>query len=76
MEAYSIFSEVYDRFMEDVPYDAWCGNLTGFLKKEGIKRNLVTVVSQVFVNKDTQYFKSQTKLVESSTLKKKQRNWL
>ena len=41
MEAYSIFSEVYDRFMEDVPYDAWCGNLTGFLKKEGITDGLV-----------------------------------
>lgn len=30
MEAYTEFAQVYDRFMDNVPYEAWC---------EGISKN-------------------------------------
>lgn len=33
MEAYTGFAQVYDIFMDDTPYEEWCGYLTGLLKK-------------------------------------------
>lgn len=41
MEAYSDFSKVYDTFMDDTPYEKWCGFLVSLLKKEGIEDGLV-----------------------------------
>lgn len=41
MEAYSGFAEVYDLFMDNVPYEEWCGYLTGLLKEYGIGGGLV-----------------------------------
>lgn len=32
MEAYSGFAEVYDLFMDNVPYGEWCRYLTGLLR--------------------------------------------
>ena len=37
MEAYTEFAQVYDRFMDNVPYEAWC---------EGISKILTEHVSQ------------------------------
>lgn len=33
MEAYTDFAQVYDTFMDDTPYEAWCEYLTGLLEK-------------------------------------------
>ena len=33
MEAYTGFAQVYDIFMDDTPYEEWCGYLTGVLEK-------------------------------------------
>lgn len=33
MEAYTGFAQVYDIFMDDTPYEEWCGYLTGLLEK-------------------------------------------
>lgn len=41
MEAYSDFAKVYDTFMDDTPYEKWCGFLVSLLKKEGIEDGLV-----------------------------------
>ncbi|MDE7311454.1 MAG: class I SAM-dependent methyltransferase [Eubacterium sp.] len=41
MEAYTGFAEVYDLFMEDVPYEAWRDFLSGVLRREGIADGLV-----------------------------------
>lgn len=41
MEAYSGFAEVYDCFMDNVPYEAWCEYLCGILKEQGITAGLV-----------------------------------
>ena len=41
MEAYTDFAALYDRFMEDTPYDEWCGFFVKELNKEGIKDGLV-----------------------------------
>lgn len=41
MEAYSGFAQVYDNFMEDVPYEEWGEYLIGLLKKYGIEGGLV-----------------------------------
>lgn len=41
MEAYSGFAEVYDCFMDNVPYEAWCAYLSGILKEQGIEEGLV-----------------------------------
>ena len=37
MEAYSSFAEVYDMFMDNVPYGEWCGYLCGILDEAGIR---------------------------------------
>lgn len=41
MAAYEIFSHVYDTFMEDVPYDAWCRQLHRKMLQYGIDSGLV-----------------------------------
>lgn len=41
MEAYSGFAEVYDLFMDNVPYEDWCRYLTELLWKYGVKEGLV-----------------------------------
>ena len=40
MESYRTFAEVYDRLMEDIPYEDWCQYLTGLLKEYGISDGL------------------------------------
>ncbi|MFW6678034.1 class I SAM-dependent DNA methyltransferase [Lacrimispora sp. AGF001] len=41
MEAYTNFAEVYDLFMDNIPYEDWCGYVTGLLKEHGVKDGLV-----------------------------------
>ncbi len=41
MEAYTAFAEVYDLFMEDIPYEAWKDYLTEILRQYGIQDGLV-----------------------------------
>ena len=39
--AYTGFAEVYDRFMDNVPYDTWCAYLVSLLREEGIEDGLL-----------------------------------
>lgn len=41
MEAYTGFAEVYDTFMDNVPYEAWAGRLGELLRERGILDGLV-----------------------------------
>lgn len=41
MSPYGRFAQVYDRFMEDVPYEEWVTFLKSLLKREGIEDGLV-----------------------------------
>ena len=41
MDAYTGFAEVYDEFMEDVPYEKWRDLVVAELKKAGIADGLV-----------------------------------
>ena len=41
MEAYTGFAEVYDIFMDNVPYAEWADCLEGILKERGICDGLV-----------------------------------
>lgn len=41
MDAYTVFAELYDTFMEEVPYEQWCGYLLGRLEEHGITDGLV-----------------------------------
>lgn len=41
MEAYSSFAQVYDLFMDNVPYGDWCRYIMGLLEEYGIKDGLV-----------------------------------
>ena len=41
MEAYTGFAGVYDRFMEDVPYESWCDRIVKELHKASITDGLV-----------------------------------
>lgn len=41
MEAYTGFAEVYDLFMDNIPYKEWCKYLTGLLREYGVKDGLV-----------------------------------
>lgn len=41
MEAYSIFAEIYDRFMDNIPYDEWGKHITGILREYGIHSGLL-----------------------------------
>lgn len=41
MEAYGEFASVYDKFMDEVPYDAWLDFLKAVWKKEGISPKVI-----------------------------------
>ncbi len=41
MEAYGEFAEVYDLFMEEVPYGAWCDYLKQQLREHGVRDGLL-----------------------------------
>lgn len=41
LEAYTGFAEVYDAFMDNIPYGEWCRYVTGLLKKWGVTEGLV-----------------------------------
>ncbi|MEY8352376.1 class I SAM-dependent methyltransferase [Lachnospiraceae bacterium 54-53] len=41
MEAYTGFAEVYDLFMDNIPYGEWCTYVTGLLEEYGISGGLV-----------------------------------
>lgn len=41
MEAYTGFAEVYDLFMDNIPYEEWCDYLMGLLKEHGVEDGLV-----------------------------------
>ena len=41
MEAYHAFAAVYDRLMEEIPYEDWCGYVTGLLAEQGIQDGLL-----------------------------------
>lgn len=41
MEAYSDFAYVYDKFMEETPYDEWCDGIVDKLSEYGITGGLV-----------------------------------
>lgn len=41
MEAYTGFAEVYDLFMDNIPYKEWCGYVTGLFAEYGVKDGLV-----------------------------------
>lgn len=41
MEAYTGFAEVYDRFMDNIPYSDWADYLAGLLAEYGVKAGLV-----------------------------------
>lgn len=41
MNAYTSFAQVYDMFMDNIPYDEWCKYLVEILKKYGIEDGLV-----------------------------------
>ncbi len=41
MEAYTSFARVYDLFMDNVPYDEWCGQLLQIFREHGIEGGIV-----------------------------------
>ena len=41
MEAYTEFAQVYDRFMDNVPYEAWCEGISKILTEHGISEGLI-----------------------------------
>lgn len=41
MEAYTSFAQVYDLFMDNIPYEEWCDYVTGILQDYGIRDGLV-----------------------------------
>lgn len=41
MEAYTGFAQVYDTFMDNIPYEEWAGYLTGLLEEYGVKDGLI-----------------------------------
>ena len=41
MEAYTSFAEVYDTFMDNIPYEEWGEYLTGLMEEYGVKDGLV-----------------------------------
>ncbi|MFT3982307.1 MAG: class I SAM-dependent methyltransferase [Lachnospiraceae bacterium] len=41
MRAYTGFAGVYDRFMDNVPYEDWCGYVKGLLKENKITEGLL-----------------------------------
>lgn len=41
MDAYTGFAEVYDTFMDNIPYEEWADYITGILREYGIRDGLV-----------------------------------
>lgn len=41
MDSYTGFAEVYDLFMDNVPYEKWCDYLTCLLKEQGISSGIL-----------------------------------
>ncbi|MCR4695344.1 MAG: class I SAM-dependent methyltransferase [Pseudobutyrivibrio sp.] len=41
METYSGFALVYDKYMDNIPYDEWADNIKGFFDKYAMPNNLV-----------------------------------
>lgn len=41
MEAYTSFAEVYDRFMDNIPYKDWCEYVIGLLNEYEIREGLI-----------------------------------
>lgn len=41
MEAYTSFAQVYDTFMDNIPYEEWGEYLTGLMEEYGVKDGLV-----------------------------------
>lgn len=41
MEAYTDFAQVYDLFMDNVPYEEWCSYIQDILKEYGIKDGIL-----------------------------------
>ncbi|MCI8307043.1 MAG: class I SAM-dependent methyltransferase [Lachnospiraceae bacterium] len=41
MDAYTIFAEIYDEFMGNIPYEKWCDNIHGILSDNGIDGGIV-----------------------------------
>ncbi len=41
MESYSSFAQVYDLFMDNVPYEEWCEYLTGLLREQGCEQGIL-----------------------------------
>jgi len=41
LEAYTSFAQVYDTFMDNIPYEEWGEYLTGLLEEYGVKNGLV-----------------------------------
>lgn len=41
MNAYTSFAAVYDLFMDNIPYEEWCGYLTGLLKENGVQDGIL-----------------------------------
>ena len=41
VDSYSGFAEVYDSFMDNVPYEEWCGGICDILKGHGITSGIV-----------------------------------
>ena len=41
MDAYTGFAEVYDTFMDNVPYEEWTKYYTGILQENGIRDGLI-----------------------------------
>lgn len=41
MEAYTVFAQVYDSFMDNIPYENWSEYLVGLLKGYGVENGLI-----------------------------------
>ncbi len=41
MEAYTDFASVYDKFMDETPYEQWCQNILAVLREYGIEDGLL-----------------------------------
>ena len=41
MDAYTGFAEVYDLFMDNIPYEEWADYIAGILQEHGIRDGLV-----------------------------------
>lgn len=41
MEAYTDFADVYDRFMDETPYEQWCDNIVNILSEYDIKDGIL-----------------------------------